>query len=171
MIRPFRLLCAAFIAGAPAIASAASDEGCQLCAENRDAHPKVPLRVEIVSGIDFSRMALSRRGEGSARIDAATGSKATQGGLRDLGGLAFQGRAKVSGAPLRNVRIELPMRVILRSPGGEEAILRNFTTDASVTPMLDANGQLEFAFGATLDGISGGGGNFRGRIPIRVDYN
>jgi hypothetical protein len=170
MIRLTRLLCAAFLAGIPAAAAAGSD-GCQLCSENRDASREAPLRVEIISGIDFSRMALSKRGEGSALIDPVTGSKATQGGLRDLGGLAFQGRAKVTGSPLRNVRIELPMRVVLRSHAGHEAILRNFTTDASPAPMLDANGQLEFAFGATLDGISGGGGNFRGRIPIRVDYN
>ena len=35
---------------------------------------------------------------------------------------------------------------------------------------LDANGVLEFAFGARLTSQGGRGGDFRGRIRIHVDY-
>ena len=36
--------------------------------------------------------------------------------------------------------------------------------------MLDANGRLQFSFGATITSKGGQGGDFRGRIPIRVEY-
>ena len=38
-------------------------------------------------------------------------------------------------------------------------------------PVLDAHGALEFNFGATLQTRRPGGGNFRGRIPMRIEYN
>ena len=36
--------------------------------------------------------------------------------------------------------------------------------------MLDANGVLEFAFGARMTSQGARGGDFRGRIRISVDY-
>jgi hypothetical protein len=36
--------------------------------------------------------------------------------------------------------------------------------------MLDEQGQLQFNFGATITSKNGQGGDFRGRIPIRVEY-
>ena len=88
----------------------------------------------------------------------------------DLGGQSFQGRARVTGEPLRPVRIELPQRVQLRSPDGAEAELTDFVTDLPPVAMLDENGTLEFAFGARLSSQGARSGNFRGRIAIRVDY-
>ena len=58
----------------------------------------------------------------------------------------------------------------LRSPDGAEAELSDFVTDLPAVAMLDANGVLEFAFGARLTSQGARGGNFRGRIRIRVDY-
>jgi hypothetical protein len=88
----------------------------------------------------------------------------------NLGGQSFQGRARVTGEPLRPVRIELPPRVQLRSPDGAEAELSEFVTDLPAVAMLDENGTLEFAFGARISSQGARGGNFRGRINIRVDY-
>ena len=47
----------------------------------------------------------------------------------DLGGLTYQGKATITGQPLKPVRIELPQTVILLSPTGAEAELRDFRTD------------------------------------------
>ena len=88
----------------------------------------------------------------------------------DLGGASFQGRARVTGEPLRPVRIELPATVLLRSSDGAEARLSDFVTDLPPVAILDANGVLEFAFGARLTSQGARGGDFRGRIRIRVDY-
>jgi len=49
--------------------------------------------------------------------------------------------------------------------------LTDFTSNLPPHPRLDANGELEFTFGARLVVKSGRGGNYRGRIPISVDYN
>ena len=54
---------------------------------------------------------------------------------------------------------------------GSAAELTEFSTDLPSRPTLDANGELSFSFGARLIMRSGGGGNYRGRIPITVDYN
>ena len=88
----------------------------------------------------------------------------------DLGGLSFQGRARLTGEPLRPVRIELPPRVLLRSTDGAEAELTDFVTDLPPVAMLDENGTLSFAFGARIATRGARGGQFRGRIPIRVEY-
>jgi hypothetical protein len=64
----------------------------------------------------------------------------------DLGGSAWQGRVRVIGEPRQPVRIELPSRVVLKSPDGAEALL----TDLAGVAMLDDSGMLEFAFGARL---------------------
>ena len=51
------------------------------------------------------------------------------------------------------------------------AELTGFSTDLPSSPTLDANDELTFSFGAKLVLRSGRGGNYRGRIPITVDYN
>jgi len=129
-----------------------------------------PLEIEIESGLQFSRLALLGRADGAAEIDPQTGEKRVDAGMIDLGGLSYQGRARVTGTPLRPVRIELPSRVRLRSPDGAEAELSGFVTDLPPVAMLDENGTLEFAFGARLSSQGARSGNFRGRIAIRVDY-
>lgn len=155
----------ALLSAAPA---GADEPLCELCAMT--ARPERPLEIEVESGIQFSRLALTGEAGGAAEIDPQTGAKRVDAGMIDLGGLSYQGRARVTGTPLRPVRIELPQRVQLRSPGGGEAELTGFVTDLPPVAMLDANGTLEFAFGARLSTRGASSGNFRGRIAIRVDY-
>jgi hypothetical protein len=130
----------------------------------------VPLRIEIESGIDFSRSALRGKIDGDALIDPHTGEKVVGPNMIDLGGLSYQGRARVTGKPLQPVRIDLPASVTLRSAKGAKAELSDFTTDIPGVAVLDANGELTFRFGARITTIEARGGNFRGRIPIRVEY-
>jgi len=54
---------------------------------------------------------------------------------------------------------------------GEPAELVDFRTDLPDFPRLDGTGALEFTFGARLVVRGRQGGNYRGRIPITVDYN
>lgn len=157
----------AFLAATPV---AAGDEACVACLSNVRPGGERPLQIEVESGIQFSRLALRGRFDGGAEIDPHTGEKRVDAGMIDLGGLSYQGRARVTGEPLRPVRIELPGRVQLRSPDGAEAELSGFVTDLPPVAMLDENGLLEFSFGARLSSQGARGGNFRGRINIRVDY-
>jgi hypothetical protein len=129
-----------------------------------------PLSITIESGLQVGRLGLTGRDDGTAAIDPQTGAKRVAGNMIDLGGLTFQGKATVTGQPLKPVRIELPQRVLLHSPSGAEAELSDFRTDLPAVAMLDANGVLQFSFGATLSSKDAQGGDFRGRIPIRVEY-
>ena len=151
----------------------AEELSCQLCEEAREAEEQdfVPIRVDVQNGLTFSRLALLNRGDGEAEIDPLTGQKRTRNNLVDLGGASYGGRAVITGEPLQPVRIRMPRSVTLHSPGGGEALLTDFVTDLPSLPMLDANGLLEFNFGARLSTQGGASGNFRGRISIRVDYD
>lgn len=129
-----------------------------------------PLSISIESGLQVGRLGLTGRQDGTAAIDPQTGAKEVGANMIDLGGLAFQGKATITGQPLKPVRIELPQTVVLHSPSGAQAELSNFRTDLPPVAMLDANGMLQFNFGATISSKGGQGGDFRGRIPIRVEY-
>jgi len=134
------------------------------------ARPERPLTIEIESGLKFGRIALRGTGNGTAEIDPQTGRTRVDGNMIGLGGATYQGHARVTGDPLRPVRIELPATVLLRGSDGGEARLSDFVTDLPSVAMLDANGVLEFSFGARLTSEGAQGGDFRGRISIRVDY-
>jgi hypothetical protein len=157
----------ALLSAAPA---AADDEPCEPCVLAARPAAERPLTIEIDSGIQFSRLALSGKLDGGAELDARTGETRADAGMIALGGLSFQGHARVTGEPRRPIRIELPSRIPLRSPDGAEAELTGFVTDLPPVAMLDDNGILEFNFGARLSSQGARGGNFRGRIAIRVDY-
>jgi hypothetical protein len=169
MIRAGSIIAAAIalLSAAPAAADdPAREEGAPAIFERQQR----PLSIEIESGIQFGRMALRGAGSGAAQIDPQTGQTRVDDNMIDLGGAAYQGHARVTGEPLRPVRIELPTTVLLRSSDGGEARLSDFVTDLPAVAMLDANGVLEFAFGARLTSQGARGGDLRGRIRITVDY-
>lgn len=169
------LLAAAVLAllPAPAFAQAAD---CILCepakpGEAGETRRERALEIEITANLVFSRLALTGRGEASAAIDPASGQRSIGGGMVDLGGVTVQGRGRITGEPGRPVQVQVPPVIIMTSVGGGQARLTDIVTDLPAYPVLDASGTLEFAFGGAIvvDGPSGG--QFRGRIPITVDYN
>jgi hypothetical protein len=169
MARPGPALAAAlFAVSAPAFGTA--EGGCADPFTATETRGERPLSITIESGIQVGRLALTGRADGNAAIDAQTGAKEVGPNMIDLGGVAFQGKATITGQPLRPVRIDLPRSVLLRSPSGAQAELSDFRTDLPPVAMLDANGVLQFNFGATISSKGAQGGDFRGRIPIRVEY-
>ncbi len=171
MGRSLALIAALLISLVPLMPAGAQD-ACRLCYADPGTKPgERPLTIEIWTDLNFAKLALTGRSGGSAAVDAQSGSKSTSGEMIDLGGTPINGRGKVTGQPLREVRIDLPSRVPMASPGGDTAELVDFTTDLPAHPRLDANGELGFTFGARLVIKGGRGGNYRGRIPISVDYN
>ena len=159
---------ALLLLGAPA----AAQDSCRLCYGDGATAPGArPLTIEIWADLNFSKLALTGRSGGSAEMSATDGAKHTTGELVDLGGIAVTGHGRVTGVPLREVRLDLPDTVEMTAPDGGIAKLVQFTTDLAPHPQLSANGELEFSFGARLIVSGGRGGNYRGRIPISVDYN
>lgn len=166
MVRPMLLTLALALA-----APAAAQSDCRLCYSDSGKPGERPLTLEIFADLNFAKLALTGREGGSAEVDAASGSKRTGGAVMNLGGMAVTGRGRVTGEPLKEVRIDLPQSVPMTAPDGGTAELTDFSTDLPSRPTLDANGELTFSFGAKLVLRSGRGGNYRGRIPITVDYN
>lgn len=152
-------------------APAAGQDGCRLCYGESGKPGERALNLEIFADLNFARLAMTDRDGGNAEVDAATGTKRTGGGVVNLGGMAVTGRGRVTGEPLREVRIELPQAVAMTAADGGSAELTSFSTNLPGRPTLDANGELTFSFGAKLVLRGSRGGNYRGRIPITVDYN
>ena len=119
-------------------------------------------RAPLVPAVSAQKAPLVRTLQFSARV--ATASRVDVGST-------ITGRGLIRGEPLRDVRVDLPDRVPMSAPDGSEAELTGFTTSLPAHPVLDSNGRLEFTFGAKLVVRGSRGGNYRGRIPISVDYN
>lgn len=155
-----------------AVVPAEAQTPCRLCAPGEAAPvraPERPLTIEVEAGIDFSRLAVASGG-GSVDVDPANGARRVSGGLIDLGGMTLTGAVKLSGEPGRAVRVSLPDRVLLTTPDGGTAELRDIRTDLPAAARLGPDGRLSFAFGGRLEVTGAVSGQLRGRIPIVADY-
>lgn len=163
----------ALIAATLVLASqpAAAQDDCRLCSDESEGRHEKPLTIEISTNLNFAKLALTGRNTASASIDPLTGEKRTSGDIVSLGGMAVSGTGRITGEPLRQVRIDLPPFIPMSSIDGRAATLTDFTTSLPSNPTLNAQGELEFTFGARLVMKGGRGGNYRARIPISVDYN
>jgi Domain of unknown function (DUF4402) len=152
-------------------AIAQQEPECVNCAPLASEAPqRRPLSVEIDGPLSFSKVIGSNSQEGSVSVDPLTGERRISGGLRDAGGLSLQGRARVRGEPHTVVIISFPNRVEMRSVTGKTAQIVDFRSNLVGAPMLDANGELNFSFGARLIVKGRISGQFRASIPISADY-
>jgi Domain of unknown function (DUF4402) len=127
------------------------------------------LRIDIRTQLNFSRATVSKQG-GKISVNPETGTRDVNGGVIDLGGMALAGTAVVTGQAGRSVRIDMPQTVRMSNTRGGALIIRNLRTNLSPAPKLDNFGRLEFAFGGDLEIDGKAYGDYRGRIPITVEY-
>jgi hypothetical protein len=80
------------------------------------------------------------------------------------------GQASVRGEPGRTVRIELPSRIALYSLSGGRIAIDDIVSDLPPMPRLDASGRLSFRFGGRLNVTGDSEGQYRGDVPITVEY-
>jgi hypothetical protein len=146
---------------------------CQLCGDSKAAVAKnlQPLSIQVEASLDFSKVGLisATRG-GTVQIDAETGQRTIQGSLVGLGGMPMQGSVTIRWEPHERVAVELPGSVTITSPDGATLRLSNFQTNLTNNPQIGTDGTLQFRFGALLSVDGHSDGNFRGSIPISVDY-
>ena len=152
---------------------------CRLCAETPKTGSSAaetpeknekPLRLEIVTNLDFSRLALMDRTGGEVSIDPMSKQRRISGAIRDLGGLSLHGEGRLEGEPGRLVRVQLPQRITLSAPNGSTAELVKLDTDLPAQARLDRQGRLTFSFGGKLRVSGNASGRFRGRIAITAEY-
>jgi hypothetical protein len=155
---------------------AAGEGSCLLCAGGdaptalTETERSVPLSIEIITKLDFSRAALPASGGGQIELDPQSGNKRVGGGMVDLGGAALAGTAIVTGEPGRAVRIDMPTSARMTSAAGDVVEIIGLRTSLMGAPRLDSTGRLEFSFGGTLVVRGNVSGTFRTRIPITAQY-
>jgi hypothetical protein len=147
---------------------------CRLCQQPTTALPSDgpdgDVQLQIETRLDFDRLILSGNGAGAATI-RPDGTQLAEGGVIDLGPRAMVGTVLVHGEAGRSVRVELPHRIDLYSVGGGRITLDDITSDLPAIPKLDPAGNLSFRFGGRLIVSGDSDGQFRGDLPITVEYD
>jgi Domain of unknown function (DUF4402) len=167
---------AVFVAGIAAAAATCSPAGaqCRLCDQPTTQvpvdGPDGDVELQIETKLDFDRLILSGTGAGAATI-RPDGSQLAEGAVINLGPRAMVGTVLVHGQGGRSVRVDLPHRIDLYSVGGGRITLDDVTTDLPALPRLDAAGNLSFRFGGKLIVSGDTDGQYRGDLPITVEYN
>ncbi|MGE5561758.1 MAG: DUF4402 domain-containing protein [Bacillota bacterium] len=127
------------------------------------------IDLEIETSLDFDRLILAGQGQGAAVL-RPDGSVAAQGALSTVSPRAMVGAASVHGDPGRAVRVELPPRIDLYSLSGGRITVDNVVSDLPSVPRLDSAGNLTFRFGGRVTVTGDAEGDYRGSMPITVEY-
>lgn len=152
--------------------TAVAAQSCQLCtAGPSEPRPNMrALTVRIDAALDFSTAVYTNRNSGSIAIEARTGRRQMIG-LTALGGPALVGTVTITGEPFARIEVGLPRAVVLTSNLGGTADVTEIRTDLPPHPVIGADGRLVFTFGGRLTVRNGVDGDFRGRIPVTVEYD
>lgn len=163
----------AMIVGPVAVPAPAAAQ-CRLCdipttaAEPANA-PDSPMRLEIEASLDFDRLVLTGPDGGTASL-TATGSRSVTGSVSELSSRAMVGSAVIRGEPGRMVRIDLPSRIEMFGLSGSQIIIEDIASDLPASARLDSAGTLTFRFGGRLKILGDAEGDYRGDVPITVEY-
>ncbi len=145
---------------------------CRLCGPEETAladKPAVPVRLDIETRLDFDKLILVSTGDGSAEL-GPDGSRTVSGSVTAIGARAMVGEVVIRGEPGRLVRVQLPNRIELLGLAGGTIRLESIRSDLPPMPRLDGNGRISFRFGGILRVSGDVDGEFRGEVPIDVDY-
>jgi hypothetical protein len=158
---------------AVAVAPPASAQ-CRLCdnatTQRPEDTPQGDVELRIETSLNFDRLILNGAGPGSVAIHP-DGSNNAGGSVAGVGPRAMVGLVSVHGVADRPVRVELPHRIELYSlVGTGRIVLDDVTTDLPAIPRLDAAGNLGFHFGGRLVVTGDADGQYRGDLPITVEY-
>jgi hypothetical protein len=80
------------------------------------------------------------------------------------------GSAVVHGQAGRTIRVELPRRIDLYSVNGSRISVDDVVSDLPSIPRLGPTGTLTFRFGGRLTVTGDADGDYRGELPITVEY-
>jgi hypothetical protein len=146
---------------------------CRLCSnpttspDEKKAEEQIAL--EIDAALDFDRLVVMGQGEGSATL-RPDGTRLATGSVEAISGRAMVGEARVRGEPGRMVRVDMPSRIQMHSLNGATISIDQVITDLPGVPRLDSAGNLRFRFGGRLKLTGNVDGEFRGDLPITVEY-
>jgi hypothetical protein len=128
------------------------------------------LELQIQTSLDFDRLILGGAGQGAAVV-RPDGSTASQGAVGMVSPRAMVGTGLIHGESGKVVRVELPRRIDLYSiSGGSRITVDEVTSDLPSLPRLDSAGNLSFHFGGRVTVTGDADGDYRGDLPITVEY-
>ena len=146
---------------------------CRLCDAPTTQVPSdtgnAAVDLEIEARLNFDALVLLGQGEGTATL-RPDGSRIVTGMVGDISGRAMVGSATVHGEPGRSIRIELPRSIAMHSLNGGEVMIDEIVSTLPSIPRLDSTGTLNFRFGGRLKVTGDADGEYRGDIPITVEY-
>lgn len=128
-----------------------------------------PIALRVDAALDFDRIVVMGAGEGSATL-LPDGTRQVSGTVEAISGRAMVGEASVEGEPGRLVRVDLPNRIDLHSVSGGKISIDKIVTDLPDAPRLDSAGKLRFRFGGRIRVSGTADGDFRGDLPLTVEY-
>jgi len=158
---------------AAAVPSWPAGAQCRLCSKPSTARDDTvnggDVRLEIESNLNFDRLIILGSGAGAAVI-RPDGSNEAQGAVTQMGPRSMVGTVSVHGEAGRIVRVDLPQRIQLYSLGGGSITVDDLTSDLPSLPRLDSAGNLTFRFGGRVRISGDADGEYRGDLPITVEY-
>lgn len=173
--RYFALLTLA-LSGAVGLSAPASPQDatapCRLCEPGSalaDTKTAKPIVLDVQASLDFDRLILAGSGDGGAEL-GPDGTRITTGSVASIGARAMAGEVVIRGEPGKAVRVVLPQTVELRGLSGGMIRLESIRSDLPTMPRLDASGSLRFRFGGVVKLIGDVDGEFRGNVPVEVEY-
>lgn len=164
-------LCGAMGPAAPAQSQEAGAP-CRLCdakAPPADDKPSKPISLDVQASLDFDRLILAGSGDGGAEV-GPDGSRIASGSVASIGARAMAGEVVIRGEPDRYVRVTLPQAIELHGLSGGTIRLESIRSDLPAMPRLGSDGALRFRFGGLVRLFGDVDGEFRGDVPIDVDY-
>jgi hypothetical protein len=163
---------AILVAAAAAVGSSPARAQCRLCDTPTTALSQSPdgdgIALEIQTSLNFDRLILS--GSQGAAVIRPDGSSSAEGAVTQVSGRAMVGSASVHGTPGRAIRVELPRRIDLYSLAGARITVDDVASDLPSLSRLDSAGNLTFRFGGRVTISGDSEGDYRGDMPITVEY-
>lgn len=168
-LRLLSSVAAALLAGAPVPASAQ----CRLCSTpttqmDTDENGG-DVQLDVQATLDFDRLVLLGGGGGEATL-LPGGERSASGSVATVSARAMVGSVTVHGEPNRTLRVEMPGSIQLYSLSGGRISVDQLGTDLPEMPRLDSAGNLTFRFGGRLQISGDADGDYRGDVPITVEY-
>jgi|SRR5205085_3672067 len=172
-MRGVTLLALGFLTSAAAAGWSPAGAQCRLCDAPTTALStgagSQDVRLELETNIDFGRLVVAANGSGSAAL-RPDGSTAAFGSVQDVSPRASVGTVVVHGEPGKVVRVQLPNRLVLTSISGGQITFDDVMSDLPSVPRLDSAGRLSFRIGGRLEVSGDAEGQYRGDLPIIVEY-
>ena len=168
LIFAFGLAAVSFVAPTPGLTQ------CRLCSDPTTVHAdpdgaSTPLKIEVRTTLDFDRLILTSEGAGRAVLGPDS-SRSGTGSVGVLSSRAVAAEVVVHGEAGRAVRVDLPSHIDLYGLKGGSVRIDSLKSDLPSNPVLDAAGDLHIRIGGELSVDGDLDGDFRGDVPVIVDY-